>query len=838
VTFTDLSTNTPASWAWTFPGGTPASSTLQNPVVVYNTAGTYSVTLVATNAGGSSAPFTMTNYITVKPIPAAPVATNTGPFCAGTTINLFSSAVGGATYSWTGPSAFASALQNPTRPGATAAMAGTYSVTATVLGCTSVFGTTTVVVNPTPTVTVPANITACAGQNIPASAFVSSPAGGTFAWTNSNTSIGLAASGSGNVPSFTATNPGGSTITGAIVVTATVAGCNSAPTTYTITVNPLPATPVATNTGPYCAGTTINIATPTVTGATYAWTGPSAFSSALQNPTRPSATAAMAGTYSVTITVGGCASLFGTTTVVVNPIPATPVATNTGPFCSGTTINLFSSAIGGATYSWTGPSAFSSILQNPTRPGATAAMAGTYSVTATAAGCASAFGTTTVVVNSLPTVTVNSPTICPGGTATLTASGGTTYLWSTGSTANPLSVSPAVTTTYTVTGTSSGCSASAVATVTMGSSLTVSVNSPTICAGAPAVLTATGATTYLWNTGSTVNPLTVTLATTTTYTVTGTSAGCTGSAVATVTVNPLPVTTVNSPTICAGATATLTAGGATTYTWTAGATPTGVSTASASPVTTTTFTVTGTSLGCTSTAVSTVTVNPLPIVTVNSATICTGQTATLLANGGATYLWNTGSTSNPLVVTPGTTTSYTVTGTSLGCTASAVGTVTVNSVPATPTISQSGSVLTSSSATGNQWYLNGTLIAGATSQNYTFTANGTYTVVVTTGGCSSAASSGTVITTTGIDEATNPYLFNIYPNPNDGNFNITFNSAIRSNYKLELYNALGQIIFRDEIVDFTGVYTKKLSVAEYGKGVYTISLTNSKNETVKKIIVY
>ena len=84
----------------------------------------------------------------------------------------------------------------------------------------------------------------------------------------------------------------------------------------------------------------------------------------------------------------------------------------------------------------------------------------------------------------------------------------------------------------------------------------------------------------------------------------------------------------------------------------------------------------------------------------------------------------------------------------------------------------------------------------------------------------------------------NPYLFNIYPNPNDGNFNVTFNSTSRSNYTLELYNALGQIIFRDEIVDFTGVYTKKLSVVEYGKGVYTISLTNSRNETVKKIIVY
>ncbi|MCX6295488.1 MAG: T9SS type A sorting domain-containing protein, partial [Bacteroidetes bacterium] len=160
------------------------------------------------------------------------------------------------------------------------------------------------------------------------------------------------------------------------------------------------------------------------------------------------------------------------------------------------------------------------------------------------------------------------------------------------------------------------------------------------------------------------------------------------------------------------------------------------------------------------------------------------------------------------------------------------------STPATPTISLAGLTLTSSSATGNQWYLNGVLIAGATGQTYTATVNGSYTVIVTTGGCASATSTAIVISNVGIDESVNPYLFGIYPNPNDGNFNVTFTSADKSTYKLELFNALGQIIFKDDLVDFKGVYTKKLSVTDYGKGVYTITLTNSKNETVKKIIVY
>ena len=65
VTFTDQSTGTPTSWSWTFTGGTPSTSTAQNPTVTYSTAGTYSVTLIATNAQGSNT-LTKTAYITVS----------------------------------------------------------------------------------------------------------------------------------------------------------------------------------------------------------------------------------------------------------------------------------------------------------------------------------------------------------------------------------------------------------------------------------------------------------------------------------------------------------------------------------------------------------------------------------------------------------------------------------------------------------------------------------------------------------------------------------------------------------------------------------------------------
>lgn len=71
VNYTDASTNAPTSWTWSFPGGSPSSSTAQNPTVVYNTPGTHNAQLIATNGDGSDT-ILFTNYITVNASPAAP----------------------------------------------------------------------------------------------------------------------------------------------------------------------------------------------------------------------------------------------------------------------------------------------------------------------------------------------------------------------------------------------------------------------------------------------------------------------------------------------------------------------------------------------------------------------------------------------------------------------------------------------------------------------------------------------------------------------------------------------------------------------------------------------
>ena len=344
----------------------------------------------------------------------------------------------------------------------------------------------------------------------------------------------------------------------------------------------------------------------------------------------------------------------------------------------------------------------------------------------------------TVTVKPNPVVSANSPSICDGLTATLTATGATTYTWTGGLTGNPATtLALNANTSYTVTGTTNGCTGTAIATVTVKPNPIVTVNSPSICNGQTATLTAGGATTYSWTGGLSGNPATtLALSTNTNYTVTGTTNGCTGTAVATVTVKPKPIVTVNSPSICDGQTATLTANGATTYTWTGGL--------SGNPATTgalssnQTYTVTGTTNGCTGTAVATVTVKPKPVVSVNSPSICDGKTATLTAAGATTYTWTGGLTGNPATTLAlNANTSYTVTGTTNGCTGTAVATVTVKPNPIVTVNSPSicngqTAILTAGGATTYTWTGG---LSGNPATTLALSTNTNYTVTGTSNGC-------------------------------------------------------------------------------------------------------
>jgi PKD repeat protein len=387
---------------------------------------TYTVLSIvdATGCGTTNVPGNA--VVTVNAIPAPPAASNNGPICAGQTLQLSASNIAGATYDWTGPNGFTSALQNPSIPNVTVAASGTYSVTATVSGCTSAAATTTATVNATPAAPIASNNgPICQGQTLQLTA--STIAGAAYNWTGPNGFTSPLQNPS--IPNATVA------ASGTYNVTATVGGCTSAAGTTAATVNAGPAPPAASNNGPICAGQTLQLSATTIAGAAYSWTGPNGFASTAQNPSIPSATVAASGTYSVTATVAGCTSAAATTNATVNAGPSPPVASNNSPVCVGTTLQLTASAVAGATYSWTGPSGFTSTLQNPSIPNVTAAATGVYSVTASVAGCVSAAATTSVVVDPGPSAVITAPSSVVAGSGGHVASvpdagAGAGYNWS------------------------------------------------------------------------------------------------------------------------------------------------------------------------------------------------------------------------------------------------------------------------------------------------------------------------------------------------------------------------------------------------------------------------
>jgi len=426
------------TYSWSPATGLSSSAAANPTVTLTNATGnpvtsTYMVTTTTTATGCSS---TSSVNVTVNPSPA-PTASNTGPYCTTSAIQL--NAQGGNTYVWSGPAGFTSNLQNPTIANATLSMGGTYNVTATANG-----------------------------------------------------------------------------------------GCTATATTQVVVASNL--SPVVTNTGPYCAGSSIQL---NVAGGTiFNWSGPNGFTSTSQNPIIANASSTMAGTYNVTASDASGCSGTGSTNVFVNPLP-TATASNTGPYCQDASIQL--SAIGGATYSWSGPQAYTSTAQAPIITNAVLAMAGAYNVTVTDANGCTATASTTVAINAAPLANAGSGVVvtCANPQPSLNAAAipaGDTYNWggpgviSGGTTATP-TVNAAGTYTLTVTN-ASNCNATASVAVTStvtppnlvigpGGTITCLISSVTLTSSSS--LSGVG---LAWSNGATTGSITVTTPNTYTITVT------------------------------------------------------------------------------------------------------------------------------------------------------------------------------------------------------------------------------------------------------------------------------------------------------------------------------
>jgi len=383
-------------------------------------------------------------------------------------------ATGGTSYLWT---------TGQTTDKITVAAAGSYSVTVTnAFGCTSE-NTKTLEVYNAPTATITGIDAVCAGE----SATFAAAGGISYLWSNGATTA--------NITVNTA---------GTYSVTVTDAARCEAKRETMLTFN---AKPSATINGAneICEGSSTEL---TATGGTiYLW-----------NTTEitDKITVNAAGSYSVTVTdANGCTSE-NTKSLAVNNAP-TATITGTNAICQGESVTF--TAVGGTSYIWSNGATTEDITVNT---------GGTYSVTVIDAANCEDKGERILTINPNPTAVIaGANSICIGSTTTLTTSGGTDYEWSTGNLTNSIDVGPG---TYTVTVSNvSGCTGTTQKVISTISSITAFiVGDNSICEGETTILTASGGSSYVWNTGAT--SMTITINSGGNYTVSVTNNnGCVGN---------------------------------------------------------------------------------------------------------------------------------------------------------------------------------------------------------------------------------------------------------------------------------------------------------------------
>ena len=430
------------SWSITPSSGTFSYNSDHSVASISPAVGSYTLSCVA-SANTYSQTFNFS--ITVKQL-VTPVPTSNSPVCSGSSLNLSTPAVSGAIYSWTGPNGFTSNSATPVILNASSSNAGTYNVSVTsTQGCSSAVASTTVSVNTAPSATISYSGTPfCTSISTAQAVTRTGSAGGTYSASPSGLSIN---SSTGAITPSTST-PGTYTVT---YTMAASGGCSVKTATTSVTITSLPTATVSYSGTPFC--TSVSTAQPVTrtgtSGGTYS-ASPSGLSiNSSTGAITPSTSTP--GTYTVTYTMtagGGCSVQTATTSVTIASVPATPVPTSNSPVCLHNPINLTTTALAGASYSWTGPAGFSSSSQSPTIGSASMGMSGTYSVTVTSSdGCSSSSGSVAVSVNLAYTwlgltthwsdipnwcpnqpnsstdvtvpVTVNNPTIPAGTTATV-----------------------------------------------------------------------------------------------------------------------------------------------------------------------------------------------------------------------------------------------------------------------------------------------------------------------------------------------------------------------------------------------------------------------------------
>ena len=657
---------------------------------------TQSYTVTGTNSNGCSSTDDVIVTVNSAPTITAPETS----VCIGSTIDLDGSGTPATSGAWSSSSnGIATVNSNGLVAGVSA---GSVTITYTdINGCTA---TQSITVNSAPLVSAGTSSTICSGDVVT----LSGSGASTYTWDNGITN------GQSISPTTTTT----------YTVTGTDANGCSATNTLTITVRSLPSVSAGSD-QTVCSGGDVTLSG---SGAsTYTWNN-GVSNGVVFNPT-------VTKTYTVTGTdANGCVN----TDDVVVTVLSLPSISGATDVCIGASTTLSGSGTASSSSPWL--SSHPSVATVTSSGVVTGVSGGTTTITYTDNnGCQVE---ETVTVNGLPSISAGSDvSTCAGSAVTLSGSGGTSYVWNN-SVTNGVSFVPTSTTTYTVTGTdANGCENTDDVVVTVNALPTIS-GTTTVCVGSTTDLDGSGtpATSNPWtssNTGiATINSsglVTGVASGTTTITYTN-SNNC--SITTTVTVNGgTNVSAGADLSVCSGTSVTLSGTGASSYSW-----DNGVTNGTAfTPTTTATYTVTGTDgNGCVTTDDVVVTVNALPSVSAgNDEAICDGDQITLSGSGASTYSWSGGVT-NGTAFTPGSTATYTVTGTDgNGCVNTDQVTITVNTLPTVSAGSDqtvcAGEQVTLSGSGANSYSWTNSVTDG---QAFTPSSTTTYTVTGTDGnGC-------------------------------------------------------------------------------------------------------
>lgn len=261
-------------------------------------------------------------------------------------------------------------------------------------------------------IAVSGNTTICSGDSV----MLTAPAGYTYNWfPNADTTQIIYAKDSGNY----------------FVQLTDSMGCYDFTDSVFVQLVSPPPQPVILGNTTLCKGNDLSLTTSSI-GFQYSWNGPSGFTATVSNPMITNVSTANSGSYFLIVINGGCSSDSASVTVTVNVNPAPPLVTSNNPLCIGDTLQLTANASSFQSFSWNGPTGFSSTLQNPVIANTTVAQSGLYSVIGYDGNCFSDSSFIIIAVLEAPPnpiISANSP-LCEGSTLQFnTTSSSVTYNW-------------------------------------------------------------------------------------------------------------------------------------------------------------------------------------------------------------------------------------------------------------------------------------------------------------------------------------------------------------------------------------------------------------------------